>query len=209
MTATSRRALLSAFAAFPAVALPVAAASSHPDAELLELGRQHAAAGAVYDGQTEAAALAEKQAEVEVPPPPVILPDDWYTSPRDAGQSYTLSAIERWRAGLARDDIGLSPASMARFRQRGAAVVAAWDNRLALREDARQRHDCASLDEAADAAGVAHYGLERRIFATPARTPDGLRVKAQIAVHILGEESDGTYEDQLMRSILADLLALA
>ncbi len=58
----------------------------------------------------------------------------------------------------------------------------------------------------AEAADRVHYELEKRLIATPATTPDGWRVKAKLAAHILGDEPDGTYEDHLTRSLLADIL---
>lgn len=210
MTVTSRRALLSAFAALPAITLPASStAGPHPDAELLELGRQHAEAAALYDRLGDSAIEAEERAEADAPPRPTMLREDWYTSSLDAGKPYTPLEIARWREGLARDDIGLSVASMARFKARGAEVMAAWDAHIQGLADAKARHGCARAEALADAAGTDHYALEERIFATPAATPEGLKVKARIAANVLGAEPDGTYEDQLIRSILADLLALA
>jgi len=204
----ARRGLLAAFAGLPALAAVSAMATPHADAELLALARQHAEAGALYNAKAAEALAAHMRAEAETPAPPVMLHDDWYTSPRDAGKPYTGREVARWREGMASEDIGLGPASMARFRQRGAEILAAWDARLIAHEAAKQRHACTALEAAADAAGQAHYALEDRVFEQPATTSEGLKVKAQLAADILGDEPDGTYEDHLVRNILADLLAL-
>jgi hypothetical protein len=57
-----------------------------------------------------------------------------------------------------------------------------------------------------DAEGVALFELEQRIFAIPATTPDGWRLKARITAHIIQGREDDTYEDKLVRNLLADLL---
>lgn len=49
--------------------------------------------------------------------------------------------------------------------------------------------------------------LEHKIFATRARTPAGWRLKARLASRVAVDPypTDGTYEDAVVRSLLADL----
>lgn len=212
--APNRRRLLLGLASAPALAavtdlLPVPAmAAPSPDAALLKLGERRKRAQAKAAACNEAASAAAARAEAEVPERPVQRTRDWHTSPLDTGKPYDREAIDRWRAGLARDDIGLSPALMAQYRARGREVLQAWDDRLAARDGARDRHNVPVLERASEAADRAYYRLEVRIFEIPARTAAGLRLKARIAAHIMGDTPDGTYEDHLARAIIADLLAL-
>ena len=62
-----------------------------------------------------------------------------------------------------------------------------------------------------DAEGQALTDIEHRIFAIPARTPAGWRLKARLARRVVvdGYQPDGTYEDYVVRSLLADLTAEA
>jgi hypothetical protein len=57
-----------------------------------------------------------------------------------------------------------------------------------------------------DALCDRYYAQETALFAERATTPEGLRAKARVVLHILGDEPDGTYGDHLTRNLLADLL---
>jgi hypothetical protein len=210
-----RRRLLAGALAIPAaivVAAPPALAGAHPDAELLDLGRQHAQAQRRYTEVADQAALVSERAQAAHPSMPEVLrkrQDDWFISRLGLGQFYTSDEVARWRTGIEREDYGLAAIQLTRLRTRGREIVAAWDGRIAAIEAMNVAHGLRRLETEADDLGDAYYDLERRIFEMKATTPDGWRVKARIAAHILGDEPDGTYEDRLVRNLLADLLRAA
>jgi hypothetical protein len=207
-----RRRLLAGALAIPAaivVAAPPALAGGHPDAELLELGRQHTEVQRRYTEVADQAALVSERAQAAHPPMSEVLrkrQDDWFISRLGVGQFYTSDEVARWRTGIEREDYGLAAIQLTRLRTRGREIVAAWDAHLAAIEAVNVAYGARQLERAADDLGDAYYDLERQIFEMKATTPDGWRLKARITAHIIQGQEDGTYEDMLVRNLLTDVL---
>lgn len=189
--------------------------TAHPDANLLDLGRRHAAIAREADALAEAAIRAFELAEAQWPPKPDALRvrgDDWFVPLRGEklGPFYSTDQVARWRASIVRNEANaqdLLAAQRARYLTRGREIVTAWDTYAGACAAINVAIGARVAEAEADAAGLALYALERRIFAITAATPEGWRIKASIAAQMLGEDPDGTYEDALVRNLLADLLA--
>jgi hypothetical protein len=206
----ARRALLGFLVASPVVAAVPALTAPHPDAELLELARQHALAGEAAERLTDEACELERRAAEQRPAKPqalTIRKDDWYAGPSDIGTPFAVTSVHRWRAALASGDyrLRMTPRFADVFASRGREVVEAFDAHAQACEAALVATGYRRAQELAEAAWRVHFDLEGRLFATPATTPEGMKAKARVVAHVIGEP-DGTYEDAVTRSLLADLL---
>jgi hypothetical protein len=224
-TTLPRRRLLAGALALPAataaVAFPVlAAAEQDPDAELLELGRQHAEADARYDDLSDRCEDAHEAAIAAYPPMPEALrvrQNDGLSSwPPELAKLqsdgfYNCAGVERWRGRAPSGGILWPPAAIERFDARRAEVLAAWEWWSGAKEQANVAFGVRELERQLDAQGYAVTEIEHRIFALPAKTPAGWQLKAKLAKRVVVEpyETDGTYEDHMIRSLLADLTAEA
>lgn len=212
-----RRRLLAGAFALPAVAAAAAApalAAGDRDAALLQLGRQHEAARAHSEALWERANATFETALAQHPPKPEalrILPNDWNVPGIHTPARQRLAGlmdgecVARWRESFTNQP---DPKWSYRdqFIARRAEVLAAWDGWVDAKERVNVACGLRDIEAQADAAEGALLELERRIFAARAHTIEGMRLKARIARAVLGEEPDGTYEDRVVRSVLADLL---
>lgn len=212
-----RRRLLAGVFALPAVAVAAAMpalASAEPDAELLELGRQHQAATAHYHALGDRAEAAYDAALAQHPPKPEALriqPGDWFVPHSAEGQArlggfHDGEAVARWRRA-GEPQTAMSLVMSEQLRARRAEILPAWEWWVAEKERLNVACGLRAREAEADAAGKVVWVLEDRTFEARAHTMEGLRLKARIALHVLGDKPDGTYEDHLARSILADLTA--
>jgi hypothetical protein len=219
---TTRRAL---FAAAPAVALALPAASvaiglpavaaADPDTELLELGRQHAEADALYYALSDQCEAACEAAIAAYPPPPEALfhrPGKdrmWFSPDADFSRPVDAWAAGEWRQALDRDASWLQLHRRGDMVERAKEIVAAWDSWMNARDQVLVTRGVRELERRVDAQGYAVTEIEHRIFAMRATTPAGWRLKARLARRVVMDPyaPDGTYEDRLVRSLLADLTA--
>jgi hypothetical protein len=210
---TTRRAL---FAAAPLLAAgaaaPAQAAHTGDDAELLELGRQHAASSARYDALDEQAMRAQEAACALSPKPDAIriraadrpIVDIGYNG-RFVGDFMHPDDIRRWRINSDMTFILWPRRAREELLARRAEVLAAWEQWERASDAAHVACGVRAIEERLDDEGQTITALEHRILDTPAKTPAGWRLKARIARKVLDPEPDGTYEDMVVRSLLADL----
>lgn len=214
-TTLPRRRLLAGALAVPVAATAAvvpAIATADPDAKLLELGRQHAEADARYNDLNERCEAAHAAAIAAYPPAPEALRvrdnDRHDFASLQSDGLFNSDAIRRFRACAPGGGILWPQAAFERFDARRAEVLAAWDRWMDAQERARATVGLRELERQLDAQGYALTDLEHHIFALPAKTPAGWRLKAQLARRVVMDpypESDGTYEDKVIRSLLADL----
>lgn len=214
-----RRRLLAGALALPvaaAAAIVPAVAAPNPDAELLELGRQHAEADAQYDALDARCEAAYLTAEAAYPAAPEVLRPKssdgiaHFDAARLLSDGfYNAEGIRRWRAYGTGGPYIWPLAARERFEARRAQVLAAWDEWVAAKEVARAAAGVPELEEQLDALGYKVTALEDRIFEFRAKTLAGYRLKARLASRVVvdGHSPDGTYEDRVVRSLLADLTA--
>jgi hypothetical protein len=216
-----RRRILAGALALPAAAAVVAApaiATADPDAELLELGRQHAEADARYDKLNERCEAAHEAAIASYPPAPEALRarqnDGLSHFPPELAKLqsegvYNGKGVERWRACAPGGGYLWPPSALESFDARRAEILAAWDGWMDAREQASAAFGVRELERQLDAQGYAVTELEHRIFALPAKTPAGWQLKARLVSRVVADSypPDGTYEDMVVRSLLADLTA--
>lgn len=209
--ATNRRSLLGLLAAAPVVAtLPASAqASPHPDAEILDLERQHAISEAAAERLSDRAEELREVAQASRPAPPaalIVRPDDWCAPHNAVGLAFSSVSVARWRvlltAGNYREN--MTPGLADRFATRGGEVVRAWEAHRAAVETHPANVRAREASELASAAWRVHHEIEDRLFAIRTTTPEGWRVKARLLSKLIGDP-DGTYEDALTRNLLADL----
>jgi hypothetical protein len=217
----ARRNLLCGLALAPAavaISPPQAAASSHPDAGLLDLGQRWEIARAEARRLWNRAEVAEERSRERYPATPgtlIVRPDDYFHSlrPSSAGlgtapATFTGAQVTKWRNALADGRYAelMSSGAKKRFEDRAREIVAAWDDHLDAKEAVSVSVGLRSAEAAAGAADRALQRIEEQIFAVRAATLEGFRVKARILADFLGDAPDGTYEDALARNLLADLL---
>jgi hypothetical protein len=216
--ALPRRRLLAAALALPAasvaIALPAVAAAD-PDAELLALGHQHAASLARYDALNDQCEAAYEAAIARSPTPDVlcmrkgdhpIVNVGW--DGRFAGDIMDSEDVRRWRINSDMACILWPPRRREELLTRRAEILAAWEVWGNEREAANVACGVRALEHRLDAEGQALTDLEHRIFALRATTPAGWRLKATLAKRLIVDwspEGEGTYEDHVVRSLLADL----
>jgi hypothetical protein len=222
-SALPRRRLLAGVLALPvaaAAAVVPAIAAEDPDAELLELGRQYAEADARYDALNDQCEAALEAAFAAYPPIPEALrvrPEDrlgflgfdaFHRDLHDDG-FFNAKGIQRWRGCAPGGGFIWPPAASDRFDARRTEVLAAWDGWMDAKEQAQAAYGLSELERQLDAQGYAVMEIEHRIFALQAKTPAGWRLKAKLARRVVldGYKPDGTYEDHVVRSLLADLTA--
>lgn len=213
-TTLPRRRLLAGALALPvaATAAAVPSIAAAQDAELLELGRQHAVLQARCNGLWDQADIAFKAALAACPARPETLRIRLSDHPisnvdlgaRRVGEFMDDRDLAGWRSN---EDMAwvLSTRRRAEMLARRAELLAAWDGWWAACERAHVASGRRDIEAQADAEGEALTRLEHRIIDTPAKTAAGWRIKARIARQAQGEP-DGTYEDRVIRSLLADLL---
>lgn len=220
LQSSARRRFLGLLAAAPAViALPSAAAVlpiGNPDAEVLELERQRVIAAAAYERIAARADELHTQGRAMFPAKPETLrvrSDDWFTlhSTSDAGGLMDYATVERWREALnphASDPrhFDLIPLQRDRMTARGREILAAADAHAAACEAVYVATGSRHASDLCNAACSVLADLEDRILEAPATTPEGLAIKARMALHIMGDEPDGTREDFAARCLLADLV---
>lgn len=212
-----RRRLLASALALPiaatAVAVP-AIAAANPDAELLDLGRQHAEADARYNALNDRSEAAHEAAIAAYPPAPQALyhrpgiDPIWFDIRPDFGAPADAWAVAQWRDCLSRDRWS-GPLSKAEYvRVRAVEITAAWDGWMDAQEQVQAALGLPELERQLDAEGRALTEIEHRIFALRAKTPAGWQLKARLARRAVMDpypQPDGTYEDLVVRSLLSDL----
>lgn len=215
----TRRTLFGLIAAPAVIALPSTASAlvAGPDAEILELERQRVIAAASYERISEWADELHAQARAEFPAKPEVLriqSNDWFTtiSGQDVNGSMDWATVARWREALetharSPDHYNLIPKQRDRMVSRGREILAADDAHRAACEAVYVATGARHASDLSEAACHVLGDLEDRILAARAMTPEGLRIKARMAAHILGDEPDGTREDFAARRLLGDLLA--
>jgi hypothetical protein len=126
---------------------------------------------------------------------------------RDRGGYHTAETVARWSRAITenRAQALMSPETARRFDARGRELAEAWNAHLARIEAVYAVHGLREAEGLLDAAGQELMAAEHRIFNLRALTPDGWRLKARIAAGVMGPAPDGTYEDRLARSLIADL----
>jgi hypothetical protein len=211
--ALPRRRFLAALPAAPfaVIALPApASAADHPDAALLRLGAEHARLSERMAAVSQVCGEAIDRADDDWPALPDVLRirhDDWFKGWRGPGSYHDGESVARWSAAIPSPGPGVhcSASTVRRFNARGHELAEAWNAHLARIEAVYTAHGVREAEALLDAAGQELTAAEHRIFNLRALTPDGWRLKARIAAGVMGPEPDGTYEDQLARSLIADL----
>ena len=89
---------------------------------------------------------------------------------------------------------------------RAREILAASDAHKAACEAVYVATGTRHASNLSEAACCALGDLEDRILTAPARTPEGLRIKARMVAYVMGDEPDGTREDFAARCLVADLL---
>lgn len=215
-TALPRRRLLAGALALPAAAVAAlvpAIAAADPDAELLELGRQHAETDARYNALNDRCEAVHEAAIAAYPPIPEVLrvrPEDRHFITLQENGFFNADAVRRWRGSGPGGGFIWPPSAMGRFDARRAEILAAWDSWMDAQYRARVAVGLIELERQLDAEGDALTDIEHRICALRAKTPAGWRLKARLARRAVMDpypEPDGTYEDHVIRSLLADLTA--
>jgi hypothetical protein len=120
----------------------------------------------------------------------------------------TGADVETWRDALKQHWL-IGEEAREKLRARARAIVEAWDSRQTAIREINVAHGVVALDCKAGEIGDELYRVELEIFALPATTPEGWRLKARIVSATLVGQEDNTYEDAVIRNLLADLLRQA
>jgi hypothetical protein len=184
-TTLHRRAAIGAIAAAGAMlAAPRAAEAASPDAELFALRGPIDVADGIFRDAFDALALAEKREMANLPVKPTA-------PPMNSAGRQTI------------EEFGLR---MSAILEASSAENVAYDDAMRQWEQDKARAQVESGLDAAQAAQDAALEvvmkLETRLIETPAKTLAGLIFKAKYA-------SDKDYDQDVMTSIVDDLLAMA
>ena len=215
---TTRRALMGAVAALPALAAAgVSKASAGPlpttsDIQLIELGRKHDALTQLADRALDDEELAFERAGDDCPPMPDALlqrPGDQISvGPIRVGEEMNSKTIALLRAAAQDPDRYLVRSDRkAALLSRALEVTAAEDEHKAALQRVRDAHGLTEIQDRSTRLHRERRVLELLILETPATTLEGVRVKAKVVASNLDVEPDGSHEDHLVRRLLADLLA--
>jgi hypothetical protein len=171
-----------------ALALVSTASPVHPDAALLAMEPAIDAADREFDAALEALKVAEEVYFDKEPDRPAEPVEPTFTSEEQQAVD-AMAAVMRKRKGP-------SPAWAAHYR-----AVEDWE-----RETGRLRDEygVTAAHEAEDAACEAVNSVKADLLDTPAKTLAGLIFKARYAAR-----EDNAYDEDVMESIVEDLLATA
>ncbi|MDO8409364.1 MAG: hypothetical protein Q7S93_04820 [Phenylobacterium sp.] len=205
----SRRAFLPLLIAAPLAASP-ALAGAAPDAALIRRAARLARLSAALAKAEAAADAAEAAALRDRPPVPEALRrrkgDRWFIAPhrQPVGAPYDAHQVARWSESLTdgRASALMSPGLVAEFVGRGREIIAAAEAHQLALEASDHRHDVAALCRRADRLGAAKARAEAALWATPAKTLTGLKVKA-------GHLADQLARDPASSASLAGARSLA
>jgi hypothetical protein len=209
MSQLNRRNALATLATLPALSVPAvaAAATPHPDAELLALGKQlEATQDTLATVNLDTDARESAYMARRVPMPDVCRPQpggeralgasfregirhDGFFSPSQIKELRSLK--EQHVAALAREHERSFPdiCGRGRFIERASEVIRAYDE-WKPNDDALQRETGADrIDDDTGAAVSAVIDIEIKIMETLAHTLDGVAVKARAAFAFWGEDS--------------------
>jgi hypothetical protein len=222
--ALSRRAFLTAtgstLAGTALVAAPLALADTaelHPDAELLHLGREWEAAAALCGAHSAVINAACDRYDVMRPKHP---PEGIFY--RDSDYGLAMPAPKgrldgRWWYGGQADDLRARSIHDPKVRARVTEIVAAFDE---WRDGIRKAREASGL-AAAEAEDMRLSKIEtvprKRIFETPARTMEGIMLKAHVATWCWGgieelerdlAKADGPHNEAFACLVVRELMAL-
>jgi len=243
-TLVSRRHFLragTAAVAISATAAPVAVAASHPDAELLALGRQWEESAAALDANRTAFDAAEERIEqIEI-----LEPEELFQQPQDFSlgliDAHTRHDGRRWYVYDRIDDLRTKPRMKQDWSQvtkgpkgeqfcawvpdpkaqaRADEIVAAYDRWQAALAKAEEDSGLAAAEAEHRRLETINSDLRERIALMPARTIEGLAVKARIYAWFLDGmdqieseferqvETNGPTDETIMLAMVRDLLRL-
>jgi hypothetical protein len=219
----SRRTVIASLAAGAAASVPIIAAvagGDHPDAELLELGREYGQlreAIAAANARHKVCAAAFKGREP-------VLRDVMRHRITDHVCGLQLPILNTCRDGISCDDWRNDPYSEEEIallrdwpardpaeKARAAEIVAEWDRWTAEWDGLEDEVGVTRTEEAIEELVRSERSLIERIAAIHATTIAGQRMRAMVLVPILAEEGydEEDYDDHLLiRAIVRDLSAM-
>lgn len=201
----SRRALLGAIAAIPAMATTATFAAAvptppadHPDTELFRLDQEMAEAHAKMERASNVQDEVNRQCEESYPPEP----PQW-VEPKMSDQLREFIRLHPLSEGLG---------ERAEYHKARAEKRAAWkatqEAYLAKVEAINRAGGLYPADEAYDATVEALWDIGDRIFATPAYTLEGIVIKLRAADR-KGEPYFNAEDGDAIPSIVADIRRIA
>jgi hypothetical protein len=205
MTATTRRAAMTALASVPALAIPALAAGSpltaspnHPDAEIFALIKRCREVDKLHCAASEAAdkmlwthvggAHPPKWTDADASVLPDVTPGDWL-HPNEIGRLRACLALPTLFG-----ELNLPPQA---FAERAREIVATHDDYVDRLKAAHEHPDVVAATDEKNARGNEWFELAGRLAETPAKTVDGMVAKlAMVAIDMVYEEDSlsGGYE---------------